>query len=425
MKKMLFCVMVVLAASCALNKSDAAFKEALTAANSVLDELETAVTDYGYNPNLSNINKVRELASSKNLICDPDLLDIDDNQKAILRQRRKLLDSLNRIVGNLTEEFVHNNYKILCSEERLVEDIHVVPMYLKRGTSVILNCNVDGPATIKFYNADSRALLKTYGKQDFRDSLYIQNSAIYLLEVTAKSPRYCNLEILQVVKDFDEFNASYKINAEQMETTADAFRAHKVPGVEIVPIFEEPHKYTLRSRMKYIMDMTNSNRSIAALKLPAGTTDVLYRLRISTADNGSSSDGQFFDDVYTKYKQVKFLGLPLYESTNNRNGLLRELLSGVSVQREENAYCNLYVFAKSTTAKAFMDRIEINRLSYDVDNSLLGTQSISERIHTKGASTIYLGFENTRVRYDVYLWLEVLATVKKDVYYTEKYTLAN
>jgi hypothetical protein len=40
-----------------------------------------------------------------------------------------------------------------------------------------------------------------------------------------------------------------------------------------------------------------------------------------------------------------------------------------------------------------------------------------------GAKTIYLGFENERMRYTNYLWVEVEAVVPETVYYTTKYSI--
>ena len=56
-------------------------------------------------------------------------------------------------------------------------------------------------------------------------------------------------------------------------------------------------------------------------------------------------------------------------------------------------------------------------------NSTLGTQSCNGRILAKGSKTIYLGFENERMRYANYLWVEAEVVVPNTVYYTTKYTV--
>ena len=91
--------------------------------------------------------------------------------------------------------------------------------------------------------------------------------------------------------------------------------------------------------------------------------------------------------------------------------------------RDEDAYCNMYVFRNQTQAKLFQDGTkQISQLSYDVDYSTLGTQSCCGRIPAKGSKTIYLAFENERMRYTNYLWVEVEAVVPNTVYYRTKYS---
>lgn len=82
------------------------------------------------------------------------------------------------------------------------------------------------------------------------------------------------------------------------------------------------------------------------------------------------------------------------------------------------------VFRNQSLAKQFQDGTkQASQLSYDVDYSTLGTQSCNGRIPAKGSKTIYLGFENERVRYANYLWVEAEVVVPNTVYYTTKYTV--
>ena len=84
----------------------------------------------------------------------------------------------------------------------------------------------------------------------------------------------------------------------------------------------------------------------------------------------------------------------------------------------------MYVFRNKTQAKKFQDGTKTAAgLDYDVDYSTLGTQSCNGRIPVNGAKTIYLGFENERMRYTNYLWVEVEAVVPETVYYTTKYSI--
>ena len=119
------------------------------------------------------------------------------------------------------------------------------------------------------------------------------------------------------------------------------------------------------------------------------------------------------------------MGMPLYESSRG-SGLFNTLLDDNRPLREEDAYCNMYVFRNQTSAKQFQDGTKAaSELHYDVDYSTLGTQSCNGRIPTKGAKTIYLAFENERVRYSNYIWVEVMTAVPTTEYHTTRYSLAN
>ena len=87
------------------------------------------------------------------------------------------------------------------------------------------------------------------------------------------------------------------------------------------------------------------------------------------------------------------------------------ILGDTRPPREEDAYCNFYVFKSRSDAKRWQDGTAGGaNFSYDVDQSQQGTQSCNGRlIPAKGQSNVYLGFENERFRYDTYIWLVSLS----------------
>ena len=118
------------------------------------------------------------------------------------------------------------------------------------------------------------------------------------------------------------------------------------------------------------------------------------------------------------------LGLPIYEKeSSHESGLIRRLLNDNKPPREEEAYINMYVFYNAVQAKKFQDGAIAANLQYNVDYSTLGTQSCNGRIPAKGYKTIYLGFENERMRYSNYVWLEAVSAVPKTEYYKMEYTV--
>ena len=344
-------------------------------------------------------------------------------QKKQARSQQYRMDSLRLAIMHAIEVDLPLVRKSLASAlDELIEETKTYPCYLAKGSTLFLSMETSGIVTVNVYNADSRSTLKTYvGKKNISDSIAIKNGAIYLVEFVPKGTAYLDMRMEQRVPSVDELCKSYVIKKETVESHAGAFRASKVNGVKIQNMFEEPKKLTLRSQGKAFF--SGSSRSVVTLTVPSGMTDVLYNLRISVSESDRSSDGQFCENVNSTYKEIKFLGLPIYEKQGEKSSLLRELLNANPPDREEEAYCNVYVFTSSDQAKKFQDGAPVSELIYNIDLSAIGTQSRNDRIPTKGQRNVYLGFENERFRYSVYLWLEALGTVPSTEYYVDKYTV--
>ena len=83
----------------------------------------------------------------------------------------------------------------------------------------------------------------------------------------------------------------------------------------------------------------------------------------------------------------------------------------------------MYVFFDAGQARKFQDGEQTSKLKYHVDYSTMGTQSCNGRIPAKGNSTIYLGFENERMRYNNYVWLEAISAVPHTEYFKTQYSI--
>lgn len=307
-------------------------------------------------------------------------------------------------------------------EDALFEQTQTYPVYLLKGEKLRWKINAQKPITVKLCNADARSVIKTYtGRTSVVDSIEIQNTAIYFLEVIPGSTQYIDLDINYRVKEFDRLRNATPIKTEQVDCSKGDFGAVAVPGVKMQNIFEEPRKFTLRGQLKSAF--SGSSIAMVPIIIPTGTTDILYSMRIDTSEQDRSSDGDFHDNMTRTYKKIKFMGLPLYEKSTS-NGLLNTLLDDNRPLRDEDAYCNMYAFRSQTGAKKFQDgKAAAADLKYDLDYSTVGTQSCNGRIPTNGASKIYLGFENVRVRYTNYLWVEAVAVIPTTEYYTVKYSI--
>ena len=336
-------------------------------------------------------------------------------KQRVIKVRSELLDQTSRVISK---------YRVHAWEyaDKLMEETQTFPVYMLRGEKLYWNIKAQKPIGVKIYNSDSRQLIKTYtGKTICSDSLAIQNTAIYLVEVSPNGSQYLDMDISYKSNDIQRLKRVTPVKSEDVECGANDFRAKKIPGISMVKCFEEPRKFTLRSQFKSAF--SGSSTALVAVQVPEGATDILYSMRISTSESDRYSDGQFHDNLGSTYKKIKFMGLPIYERTKG-TGIIGSLLDDNKPYREEEAYCNMYVFRSKTVAKQFQDGTKpASQLAYDVDYSTIGSQSCNGRIPVNGSKTIYLAFENERVRYSNYLWVEVEAVTPGSIYYTTKYTL--
>ena len=309
-------------------------------------------------------------------------------------------------------------------DELLLSQSQTYPVYLQKGEKLYWNITAPKSIVVQLCNADSRSVLKKYkGNSVVNDSLVVENTAIYYIEINPQGTQYIGLEISYKVNDMSRLGNATPIKVDNIECGKADFGAKSVSGISMIKCFDEPRKFTLRGQLKAAF--SGSSKALVAVQIPTGATDILYSMRIATSEHDSSSDGEFHENLTTSYEEVKFLGLPLYEKEKNGNiNLFSKLLDDNRPLREEDAYCNMYVFRNQTQAKQFQDGTKAaSMLNYDVDYSTLGTQSCNGRIPVKGQKTIYLAFENERVRYTNYLWVEVEAVVPKTEYFTTKYSI--
>ncbi|MCR4858095.1 MAG: hypothetical protein K5890_07865 [Bacteroidales bacterium] len=404
-------------------ESTISIEESYRLASNKLDNLTLALKEFDEDQSMENIDKVMDIYENLDFS-----ISVDEASEEDLHKYKKLqldIDSakivVEKTIGNKIKQ-IHKN--LVNEQDHLLTSTEVIPVYLKRGDKLFLNFETQGNVTIKLYNADSRSTIKTYqGKKVLHDSLKIANSAIYLLEMKPVGNTYVDFELEKSVNSFKSFKEKGpKIKVETVPCTAKDFGAQADPGINIVNVFEEPHKVTLRSQGKAFF--SGNSRTVVAMQIPAGSTDILYNLRISTSQENRGDDGEFCKDMTEAYSEIKILGRTVVEKKLSVTNLLREMLNTREPYREEEAYCNLYVFTDPTTAKKFSEGADVSSLKYDVNLSKQGTQSCNDRIPiNKGVKTLYFGFENTRFRYSVYLWLESLATTPVTEYYRNVYSL--
>ena len=333
------------------------------------------------------------------------------------------IESCQQRAASVAEQMIisSKNINVVNLSEQLLTEKTYYPIYLKKGEKLFCEIEASAALVAKLYNADTEQLIKTYKKNRVSDSLLVANTGVYLLELTPQTKQHVNISLgFRPVEPSGIYNRP-AIVTEQVACKKGDLGAIGIPGIEMRKCFEEPRKFTLRGQIKAAF--SGNAKALVSVPVPAGATDVLYSMRIATSETSRSSDGDFHDNLTRSYKRIKFLGLPIYEKSKS-NGLLNTILDDNRPIRDEDAYCSMYVFRSQSQAKQFQDETKpVSQLNYDVDYSTVGTQSCNGRIPVNGAKTIYLGFENERMRYTNYLWVEVEVVVPNTVYYRTKYSV--
>ena len=345
---------------------------------------------------------------------------LDSTSVANCQALQQRIEQLKQNIHQTIKDNMHNIYvPIVNDDDCLVEKKTAYPVYLKRGDKLHVNITTKRAATLKVYNYDAHSTLKTISdKTAFKFNMEIENSAIYLVELNpGSSSQYASIHITYTTNQLDRLTPT-EIGERTVEARSGEFRAWSVKGVKMKNILDEPRKFTLRGQLKAMF--SGSYRGVVGIDVPAGATDILYSMRISTNERDRSSDGEFSENANATYRKIKMLGLPVYESTRSA-GIINTILGDYTPLREEDAYINMFVFGSSSQAKKFQDNKPTTQLSYDINSSIMGMQSCTGRIPVKGRKTIYLGFENERTRYNNYVWVELIAAQPVNEYYKTEY----
>lgn len=388
-------------------------QEEVTVLSDNLEIAELMMKQFQMTPSIENLVVLKEYADA--LTFDYDDADLTNEQKRELLKMKLSADSVRLAIESSMESAIQTlKVDLIDKRDHLIEETTTFPFTVSKGDTLFISSQLSAGGTLRLFNADSKQLLKTYTKSTVEDKVPVSNSAIYFVEVVTTKSQYLDLNVKSSSNTLDNLLGHRTVTEEYEEGVKSDFRVKSVKGIKMQNLFEEPRKFTLRGQLKAAF--SGSYRALVALQVPSGATDVVYSLRISTNESDRSDDGEFYDNMCTSYNKIRFMGLPLYESQRG-SGLIATLLGDNQPLREEDAYINMYVFYDASQAKKFQDGTPAAELKYNVDYSTLGTQSCNGRIPSRGNKTIYLAFENERMRFNNYVWLEAISAVPTTEYF--------
>lgn len=350
-----------------------------------------------------------------------------DNMSDVNRQKcQALKERVNKLKANpdvvfngksFNSSFSVSNDVLINQQNIIIKGVEQFPCWLNQGDTAIIKVNNSVAIQAVLYNYAQRRIIKRW-KGNVDDKIITPISGIYVLEINGGEKGIRSH--VSVIWKGNGRKLHRNIGTRMVHCKKDDFLSTAIDTLVTENIWEEPKRIALRGHLKTIF--SGKSRSLISIPVPVKCDALLYSMRISTNENTVENDGKFSDRLATSYKNIRLLGVKVYEKQSSSD-IVNHLLFNTRPPREEDAFCNFYVFTNRAQAKKFQDGKESSgKYKYDVDQSQMGTQSCNGRLNPHGKSMMYMGFENERMRYDNYIWIEVVAlrhTIKyiRPIYY--------
>ena len=124
-------------------------------------------------------------------------------------------------------------------DELLLSQPQTYPVYLQKGEKLRWNITASKPISVQVCNADSRSVLKTYkGKSIVQDSLIVENSAIYFIDINPMGTQYIEFEINYKVNDMSHLGNATPIKVEQVMVDRGEIVIYDLNGMRIIDVQE-------------------------------------------------------------------------------------------------------------------------------------------------------------------------------------------
>ena len=368
---------------------------------------------------------IREEINSINYDFNVEMMDTVAQKKCLALKKRiqNIKNNPDSILNiSISSYKIRDNKTKLVSRQRIkVEDVTRYPFYFNNDDVIYLNFDSQGDINISLYDINRHKCIKIWKARDILyDSISIPSKGIYMIEL---KPIMTDV-MADYAISYKGTNDTRRPKVREIIVSCNKndFLAMPIDSLIVSPVFKEPKKIGLRGALKAVF--SGKTRGLITLAVPDKCNNLLYYLRISNNEVSVSSDGKFADNLLLESKKVKLLGVNLYEKQKLTGNYIDRLLFNTRPPREEDAYCNMYVFTNSSEAKRFQDETSTDgNYKYDVEQSQIGTQSCNGELNPKGLKYIYVGFENERMRYDNYIWFDAVALSHKTAYKRPKYEL--
>lgn len=424
MKRLFFIALAcAMLASCSGYKSRKEAKDGYSVASKHLNELTSRVESLNPKSSVSDIRNT--MLAVRDLSYDYNPIGLDDATILQCTQMKERVDEFKADALSDVEWLAkEKKIPIVSDGDLLVDGTTYYAASLKRGDTFHHCIKAKSPVSFRVINADSHTVDRNIsGKTEISGEMPVEHSAVYYFELNPGKAKYVDIDLSYSIPDASRLESLKTVSLEKHECSKGDFLAFGVNGIKTKPLFEDVRSFTLKSQLKALL--SEGDKAVVPVIVPQGAREIIYSLRISTSQKAKTTDGKFDENVNYSYHKVKFMGLPIWDSSHG-SSLIDMVLDDNRPLREEDAYCSMYVIRNQAAAKKFQDGTSsITNISYDVDYSTVGTQSCNGRIPVQGCSRLYLAFQNERMRFTSYIWVEVSAVIPTTEYYNYTYSISD
>lgn len=295
-----------------------------------------------------------------------------------------------------------------------------VPFLGLQGDSLKVVFNADQTiSSARIYETKSGRDVKRF--RNFKQFEFVFDAyfkSVFDFNLSTSKAIYYDLIIYRKPKDLDSKFTQHSIQKDSI--VHEKMVENSVKAFELISesVYYEPQKYTMKNSF-----WTGKTPIYAAIEVPKETKYFVYSMVVTGEDNEryNPKGNKLLKEVQIKTSKYRVLGVPVFSSESSSQDLIRDLINSLSTpSREEGQSLDLYFVESQGDLKKFLNK---QSFKYDIDNSVLGTQSRKGIVKRPKSGYSYFIMTPNTGDSEMYVWFDVVALYERAFYYELQYSL--
>ncbi|MEB3214570.1 MAG: hypothetical protein VKL39_24690, partial [Leptolyngbyaceae bacterium] len=247
-----------------------------------------------------------------------------------------------------------------------------VPFWGMQGDSlkVVFKSDQTIPAGRIYETKSGRDVKKFSNFKQIEYAFDVYFNSVFNLNFTPSKGIYYDVVVYRKPKSVDSKFARHSIKKDSI--VHEKRVENSVLAYELISesVYYEPQKYTMKNSF-----WSGKTPIYAAIEVPKETKYFVYTMVVTGEDNEryNPKGNKLLKEVQTKTSKYRVLGIPVFSSESSSESLIRDLINTLSTpSRVEGQSLDLYFVESQGEVKKFLNG---QSFKYDIDNSVLGTQS--------------------------------------------------